>query len=330
MLSPYLSLVIPVCNEEGNLEILIQEIVATLRPLQKVFEVIFVDDASTDKSKLLLAKFCREYPEVKVIYFRRNYGQTAAFDAGFKLAKGEIVITLDSDLQNDPRDIPMLVHHIEKGYDFVAGWRRKRKDGFLLRTIPSKIANALIRRVTQTHIKDLGCSLKAYKKQFASQLRLYGEMHRFIGVLIEGMGAKVANVEVNHRERHSGVSKYNLKRTFKVVLDLVTVWFLQGFRTKPSYIFGGVGGFLFASSFLISLYVLYQKYFLQVWVHKNPLFMIAIFFSLVGVQFIGLGLIAELMVRTYFEASEQTPYWIEETLEGTSPTIYREPARIEN
>jgi glycosyltransferase involved in cell wall biosynthesis len=307
---PRLSILIPVYNEEENLVPLVSELETVLGVLGQSFEIILVDDGSTDKSPEILSRLAGEKDFLKVILFRRNTGQTAAFDAGFCHASGEIIITMDSDLQNDPRDIGQMLSLLDQGCDFVAGWRRDRKDGFLLRTLPSRIANRIIRFVTGTQIHDLGCSLKAYRKELTDELRLYGEMHRFIGVLMEGLGARIGEIEVHHRPRHAGQSKYNLIRTFKVLLDLVTVWFMQGYRTKPSYVFGGTGFTLLGLSGLISVFVLWQKFGLGIWVHRNPLFLIAVIFLVIGVQFIALGLLAELMVRTYFESSKQKPYLI--------------------
>lgn len=308
--SVYLSVLLPVYNEAENLERVIVELETSLAGAVPSFEIVVVDDGSTDGSDLLLDRLAASKPYLRPIFFRKNAGQTSAFDAGFRSARGSVVVTMDSDLQNDPRDIVQMVRLIDQGYDFVAGWRRQRQDGFLVRTLPSKIANALIRRVTRTKLHDLGCSLKAYRHDVAQELRLYGEMHRFIGVLMEGLGARVAEIEVNHRPRVAGVSKYGLMRTFKVLLDLLTVWFLQGFRAKPSYVFGGVGSALVLLSAVTASFVMWQKLFQAVWVHRNPLFVVAVFFAIVGIQFVALGLLAELQIRTYFESTGQRPYYV--------------------
>jgi len=221
---------------------------------------------------------------------------------------------MDADGQNDPKDIPKMLVKLNEGYDFVSGWRRHRKDDFLLRTFPSKIANWIIRTVRHSHLHDLGCSLKVYRSDIAKELRLYGEMHRFIGVLVEGMGARVAEVDVNHRPRRAGVSKYNLTRSFKVLLDLFTVWFLQGYRTKPIYVFGGVGTCCLLLSGALSSWVVWEKFVNDFSVNRNPLFNLAIFLSVLGVQFFVLGLLAELVIRTYFESSHQPPYLISRTI----------------
>ncbi len=313
-MNPKLSILLPIYNEEGNIVPLLEELEEALTPLKHSFEVIAVDDGSTDRSREILAELSRTKHYLKVVLFRRNYGQTAAFDAGFSHASGDIIITMDSDRQNDPNDIPLMLKMIDQGYDFVAGWRLNRKDGFVLRTFPSRIANGLIRWVMKTSIHDLGCSLKAYRRELSNELRLYGEMHRFIGILMEGMGARVGEMVVNHRPRTSGQSKYNLSRTVKVLLDLTTVWFMQRYRTKPSYIFGGTGFAMLGVSGLIAAFVLYEKLALAVWVHRNPLFNIAVFLAIVGIQFVALGIISELIIRTYFESSQQRPYLILRTL----------------
>jgi glycosyltransferase involved in cell wall biosynthesis len=307
---PRVSILLPIYNEEDNLAPLFQELTDAMKALAGDYEIIAVDDGSKDATPARLAEFAKQNPKIKVITFRRNSGQTAAFDAGFRHASGEIIVTLDSDLQNDPQDIPRMIAMLDQGYDFISGWRKNRKDGFILRTFPSKIANWMIRKVTKTKIHDLGCSLKVYRRELTDELRIYGEMHRFIAVLMEGLGARVGEMEVHHRPRVAGVSKYNLSRSFKVLIDLVTVWFLQGYRTKPSYIFGGIGGSLFGASGLLCIFVLWEKYSQGIWVHRNPLFIIAMFFAVIAVQFFGLGLLAELMIRTYFESSARAPYSI--------------------
>jgi glycosyltransferase involved in cell wall biosynthesis len=308
---PELSLVIPVFNERDNLRPLLEEIEAALTPTGRTFEVVAVDDASTDGSSLLLRELAREKPYLRVLFFGFNCGQTAAFDAGFRHASGSLVVTMDADLQNDPRDIPRLLAAMEQGgFDFVTGWRRNRHDNTFLRTIPSKIANLIIRRVTGATVHDLGCSLKLYKKSVTDQLRLYGEMHRFISVLVVGHGARVGEIEVNHRPRLAGRSKYGLSRAAKVLLDLLTVWFMRNYQTKPIYIFGGIGLSLFSLGCLLCVYVLYEKIFLGIWVHNEPWFQVALMFLVMGVQFLVLGLIAEIMVRTYFESRDKTAYLI--------------------
>lgn len=311
---PDISVLLPIHNEKDNLKPLTDEIFRALQPTGKSFEIIMVDDASRDGSREVIRDLCQKHPEAKALFFRSNRGQTAAFDAGFRAAQGNLIVTMDADRQNDPSDIPMMLQMIDQGFDFVSGWRKNRKDGFLLRKFPSKIANWLIRRITKTKIHDLGCSLKCYRKEITDELRLYGEMHRFIGPLCEMAGARVGEVEVHHRPRVAGESKYGLTRTFKVVLDLITIWFLRGYETKPIYVFGGMGSAMVGLGSLIWTYVLYEKYFLDVWVHRNPLFIIGTVLFVIGIQFIALGLLAELIIRTYFESQSRRPYSVSEKI----------------
>lgn len=311
-----LSVILPVYNEQDNLVPLMNEIEFALKSKGISFEIIAVDDGSSDKSRSILEAEYLSRPYLRLVFFRKNFGQTAAFDAGFRYSTGETIVTLDADGQNDPADIPKMLDVLNQGFDFVAGWRKNRKDSAINRNIPSKIANFLIRRTTKTTLKDLGCSLKLYKKSIAQDLNLYGEMHRFIGVLVESAGARVAQVEVNHRPRMTGVSKYGINRTFKVVLDLITVWFLKSYQTKPIYVFGGAGLMTIGISILSLLAVAYQKIAMDVWVHKNPLFIIGMILGIVGVQFIALGLMAEIMIRSYFESSNRRPYSVSKEMLG--------------
>ncbi|MCB0366671.1 MAG: glycosyltransferase family 2 protein [Bdellovibrionaceae bacterium] len=304
-----ISIVLPVYNERESIGPLLKELDPVVSTLNYEVEVIAVNDGSRDGTTEELDRLAGDYPYLKIIHFRKNEGQTAAFDAGFQYSQFEIVITMDADGQNDPADIPKMVALIEEGCDFVSGWRRKRRDSWL-RTIPSRLANRLIRLVTGTHLHDLGCSLKAYRSEFVKELRLFGEMHRFIGVLMVQSGARTQEMEVNHRPRELGQSKYGIFRTFKVLVDLVTVWFMRGFGQKPSYVFSGVGGLLLASSVLLSIFVLWQKFQFGYWVHRNPLFMIGIFIALAGIQFVGLGLLAEISIRTYHDAAQVPTYRI--------------------
>ncbi|MFT5471408.1 MAG: glycosyltransferase involved in cell wall biosynthesis [Verrucomicrobiales bacterium] len=314
MNDPYLSILLPVYNEVENIRAVVEEILAT--ELGSSFEIIAVDDASTDGTVEELEKLAAEYPNLRVVLFRANRGQTAAFDAGFREARGEIIVTMDSDGQNDPADIPKMVAMLDEGYDCIAGWRKDRKDGYFLRTFPSKIANGFIRLVTRTKVHDLGCSLRVYRVAIAKELRLYGEMHRFIAVLCEDIGAKVGECIVNHRPRAAGTSKYNLNRTFKVLLDLLTVWFMTRFRTKPIYIFGGTGLLSMLSSMGVAAFVLLQRFFGEshfghegpMYVHKNPLFTVAVILFLTGVILISMGLLAEILIRVYYEIQGVRPY----------------------
>lgn len=311
-MSVALSVVVPVYNEIENLEAMLEELHGVLAAGSRTFEVVVVDDGSRDGTAELLAKATKDRPWLRAIFFRRNFGQTAAFDAGFRAASGDIVATIDGDLQNDPRDIPAMIDKLEEGFDMVAGWRRKRSDAMLLRKVPSRIANWMIRKVTGTRIHDLGCSLRVYRRDVTQELRLYGEMHRFISVLADTMGARIAEVEVNHRPRRAGSSKYGLKRTVKVILDLVTVLFMRRYQTKPIYVFGGLGvGMMFLSAGLAG-FVLWEKFHEGVWVHRNPLFILASVAALIGVQLVATGIVAELVIRTYYESQDKRAYSIRE------------------
>jgi glycosyltransferase involved in cell wall biosynthesis len=305
-----ISVVLPIYNESENLLPLFDEIAAALAPTGKQFEIIAVDDGSRDGSQEIIRKAAAERAYLKAIFFRRNTGQSAAFDAGFQAASGTLVVTMDADRQNDPRDIPRLIAKLDEGYDLVTGWRKDRKDGFVFRRFPSLIANYLIRRVTGTQTHDLGCSLKVYRKDLTDELRLYGEMHRFISVLADGMGARIGEEVVNHRPRVAGRSKYGLLRTFKVMLDTTTVWFMRRYQMKPIYVFGGLGALMMGAAAVISAFVLYEKFVDGIWVHRNPLFLIAVTSALMGMQSIGTGILAELIVRTNFESQRKTSYAI--------------------
>lgn len=305
-----ISVVIPIYNERNNVVPLLDELDAALLPMGKSYEVIAVDDGSNDGSTELLKTIVVERKTLRVIFFRANAGQTAAFDAGFRSATGDVVVTMDADLQNDPQDIPKLVAALDEGYDVVTGWRKDRQDGMVLRRFPSHIANWMIRRMTGTKIHDLGCSLRAYRSHVTAEMKLYGEMHRFISVIAQDLGANVGEVVVNHRPRRAGVSKYGLKRTIKVLLDLMTVWFMRRYQTKPMYVFGGLGILSLFAATAIASFVLWEKFDQGIWVHRNPLFMISIMLYLMAFQFMGMGLLAEIIVRTYFESQNKTAYTI--------------------
>jgi len=305
-----LSVVVPVYNEIENLEALLDELHGVLSAEPRTFEVVVVDDGSRDGTTELLAKLTEDRPWLRAIFFRRNFGQTAAFDAGFHAATGQLVATMDGDLQNDPRDIPAMIAKLDEGFDMVAGWRRKRSDAMILRKIPSRIASWMIRKATGTRIHDLGCSLRVYRREVTEELRLYGEMHRFISVLADSMGARIAEVEVNHRPRRAGRSKYGLQRTVKVVLDLMTVIFMRRYQTKPIYVFGGLGLGMMLLSVAMAGFVLWEKLHEGVWVHRNPLFILAVVAALIGVQLLATGIVAELIIRTYYESQDKRAYSI--------------------
>lgn len=309
------SVVIPVYNEEESLSRFYRRLKEVMEKIGNNYEIIFIDDGSTDGSSLILKKIHFQDKKVKVIKFRRNFGQTAAIAAGFKYAQGQLVITLDADLQNDPHDIPKLMQKINEGYDLVSGWRKKRDDPFLAKKLPSWLANHFISYFTGVKLHDYGCTLKVYKKDIIKNLHLYGEMHRFIPALASWMGASIAEVPVRHFPRRYGHSKYSLSRITKVVLDLVTVKFLISYQSKPIYIFGAVGVFLVFAGGIAAIVTLAEKFFYGVWVHRNPMALLMVFFVILGIQFIMMGLLAEISIRTYHESQDKPTYFIDQILE---------------
>jgi glycosyltransferase involved in cell wall biosynthesis len=313
-----LSVVVPLLDEQDNLPPLYGQIKGALEGRYE-YEILFIDDGSTDRSFEILKGLHASDPRVRVIRFRKNFGQTAALSAGFAHARGEVVVALDADLQNDPADIPMLVAQLEEGCDVVSGWRKKRHDKALTRRLPSKIANWLISRITEVKLHDFGCTLKAYRREILAETRLYGEMHRFIPALASWSGAKVTECVVNHRPRTAGKAKYGLGRTLKVVLDLITVKFLGSFSTKPIYIFGGLGGLTAVGAMLSGLAVLYQKFLSpsHLAMNRNPLLVLTAMLITATIQFILMGLLAELLVRTYHESQNRATYVIKEVLDSS-------------
>jgi len=310
-----LSLVIPVYNEKENLPLLMDAINAAMLPLKKKWEAILVDDGSKDGSLEVLEELAKKDPKhVRVVVFRRNFGQTAAIAAGIDHSDGNVIILLDADLQNDPTDIPMLLAKLDEGYDLVSGWRKDRKDNRLTRTIPSNMANGLISWVTGVHLHDYGCTLKAYRREALEGFRLYGEMHRFIPVFAHSVGAKITELPVRHHPRKFGVAKYGLERTVKVVLDLFTVKFLLDFSHKPMRLFGGAGVILIGISILTLMYLLIRKLFWVIPVLSSPFFQIAVMLAILGFQSILMGLIAELLARTYHESQSKPTYTIRAVL----------------
>lgn len=302
-----ISIVIPVYNEEENIEPLYSRLKKTLESLKEDYEIIFVDDGSNDRTLELLEDIQRNDSHVLILSLRRNFGQTAAFAAGFDFARGDVIITMDADLQNDPEDIPRLLELI-KDYDLVSGWRKERKDPFFTRRLPSMIANWLISKVTGVRLHDYGCSLKAYRKDIVKNLRLYGEMHRFIPAIASWYGVRIAEVPVKHHPRLKGKSKYGLTRTFKVLLDLVTVKFLQSFSTKPIQFFGPIGLLSTFTGFVVLFYLTLLKFFKNVSIGGRPLLILGVLLIIVGVQFIGMGLIGEMLVRVYHESQRKPIY----------------------
>ncbi len=306
-----LSLIVPVYNEQDNLPLLFAAITESMNTLGKVWEVIYVDDGSRDNSLAVLSEQAEKDPEhVRVISFRRNFGQTAAIAAGLDYSQGEIVVLLDADLQNDPRDIPMLLEKLDEGYDLVSGWRKQRKDNAITRNLPSMMANKLISWVTGVELHDYGCTLKAYRRPVLEGFRLYGEMHRFIPVFANSVGARITEVVVNHQPRRFGKTKYGLERTVKVILDLFTVKFLVSYSSKPIYLFGGTGMGLMVISAMLMIYLFIRRIFFLVGVTGSPLFQTSVMFFILGFQSMLMGLIAELLVRTYHESQRKPTYTV--------------------
>lgn len=310
-----LSLIVPVYNEEESLPFLMEAICTTLQPLNQEWEVVFVDDGSIDHSMDVLKQLVEQYPEhVRVVVFRRNFGQTAAIAAGIDYSKGNIIVLLDADMQNDPADIPMLLAKLDEGYDLVSGWRRDRHDNRLTRTIPSNLANSLISWATGVHLHDYGCTLKAYRREVLDGFRLYGEMHRFIPVFANSIGARITELPVRHHSRKFGKAKYGLERTVKVILDLFTVKFLLTYSSKPIYLFGGAGMTLIFGSGILLSYLFVRKVFEGVSILGSPLFQLGVMFFILGFQSILMGLIAELLARTYHESQQKPTYTIRKIL----------------
>ena len=310
-----LSLVVPVYNEEENLPLLFDALQQVLSPIGRSWEVIFVDDGSTDKSlQVLEALFEKDSTHVRVVVFRRNFGQTAAIAAGLDHSEGDIIILLDSDMQNDPADIPLLLEKLDEGYDLVSGWRKDRKDNRFTRTIPSNLANGLISWATGVHLHDYGCTLKAYRREALAGFRLYGEMHRFIPVFAHSVGARITELPVRHHSRKFGVTKYGLERTVKVILDLFTVKFLLDFSHKPMRLFGGTGVSLIVISAALLLYLFIRKVFFLIPVLSSPFFQIGVMLLILGFQSILMGLIAELLARTYHESQSKPTYTVRTVL----------------
>jgi glycosyltransferase involved in cell wall biosynthesis len=308
--APYVSVVVPVLDEEENVDALCTRLTESLEQLGRTFEVIVVDDGSRDDTFAKLNAIAAQDERLKVVRLRRNFGQTAAMAAGFDHARGEVVVPMDGDLQNDPADIGLLIEKIDEGYDVVSGWRRDRKDGFV-RRLPSRLANRLIGWVTGVHLHDYGCTLKAYRADVIDEMRLYGEMHRFLPALAYQAGARITEVEVRHHPRVAGKSKYGLGRTFKVLLDLLTVKFLS-VSTKPSYVFGGSGVVLCFAGSLFVLWTAYQRIFNGVFAYRQPSLLVGVFLFTIGFNLILLGLLAELIVRTYHESQAKPVYIVRE------------------
>ncbi len=314
---PDLSVVIPVFNEAPNLSELHRELTETLRAWGRPYEIVLVDDGSADETFEVAARLQKSDPRVRVIRFRRNFGQTAAFAAGFAHARGRYIATADGDLQNDPRDIPVMVARLEQGFDIVCGWRKDRKDRFLTRRLPSMMANKLISVATGVRLNDYGCSLKVFRAEVVKSLRLYGEMHRFLPAIASEMGVRIAEVVVNHRPRTRGRSKYGLGRTLRVLLDLITVKFLLSYSTRPLQMFGMIGLGVGALGGVILAYLAYIRLFTPQGIGDRPLLLLGVLLAFTGVQFITIGLLAELQARTYHESQGKAIYVIRDILESS-------------
>jgi glycosyltransferase involved in cell wall biosynthesis len=306
--------IVPVFNEEKNIVTVYEELVHVLEGTDQEFEIIFIDDGSTDQSFKILSKLYKDDPRVIIISFRRNFGQTAALSAGFDHARGDIVVTLDADLQNDPMDIPKMLDKLNEGYDIVNGWRVNRKDPFLSRRLPSIIANKIISIITRVKLHDYGCTLKCFRKEVTQNIKLYGEMHRFIPAIASGMGSSVAEVRVNHRARRFGKSKYGISRTIRVILDLITVKFLLSYATRPIQVFGLLGFVCGIVGFGMALYLTIQRQFYGISLANRPALLLAVLLIFMGLQFVTLGLLAELQSRTYHEAQNKPIYIIRKIL----------------
>ena len=315
-----LSVVIPLFNEEENIPLLYEELKEVLDALEDEYEILFIDDGSTDRSLELLRNLQKNDSHMVVVNFRKNFGQTAAMAAGFDYAKGDVIVTMDADLQNDPKDIPRLLEQIKAGNDVVTGWRFDRKDAFINRRLPSIIANKIISKVTGVNLHDYGCTLKAFRKEVIKCVKLYGEMHRFIPAIASGMGIDFTEVKVNHRARRFGSSKYGISRTIRVVLDLMTVKFLLSYSTRPIQVFGLMGVVSGGIGFLIALILTFQRQFMGVPLSDRPMLFLAVLLIFVGIQFISLGLIAELQARTYHESQNKPVYHIKKVYRSVNET----------
>ena len=312
-----LSVVIPIRNEAESLAQLHRELTETLEAWGRSYEIVAVDDGSTDRSFEILSRLHAQDPRLRVIRFRRNFGQTAAFAAGFAHARGRLIVTADGDLQNDPRDIPRMIATLEQGFDIVCGWRKNRKDSLVSRTLPSMLANRLISWSTGVRLHDYGCSLKVFRAEVVKPLKLYGEMHRFLPAIASEQGVAITEVEVNHRPRRHGRSNYGLSRTVRVILDLVTVKFLLTYSTRPLQIFGLVGLVMAALGGLVLAWLVYVRLVGQQAIGDRPLLLFGVLLAFTGVQLLTIGLLAEMMARTYHESQDKPTYVIRDVLEAT-------------
>ncbi|WP_138499942.1 glycosyltransferase family 2 protein [Nostoc sp. PA-18-2419] len=311
---PDVSVVVPIHNEVESLPLLIEAIASTLSSSQISYEIICVDDGSNDGSGEFLRQEAQARSDLKAVILRRNYGQTAAMAAGFHYALGKAIVSLDADLQNDPADIPMLLAKLDEGYDLVSGWRQKRQDGAINRLLPSKIANWLIRRTTGVNIHDYGCSLKAYRAELLADMNLYGELHRFLPTLAYIEGARITEIPVRHHPRRFGRSKYGIWRTFRVLMDLLTILFMKRFLTRPMHVFGLLGLISMVSGTLIGIYLTFIKLAFGEMIGNRPLLILAVLLLVTGVQLFCFGLLAELLMRTYHESQGRPIYRVREVV----------------
>ncbi len=309
-----LSVVIPIYNEEENIKALYDELKGVLDSLDYDYEIIFIDDGSSDDSLAVLETIQRQDQRLVVVSFRRNFGQTAAMSAGFDYATGDVIVTMDGDMQNDPRDIPRFLEKMAEGYDLVSGWRHDRQDPFISRRLPSILANKIISLVTGVHLHDYGCTLKTFRKEITRGIRLYGEMHRFIPAIASGMGGRISEVKVNHRPRRFGKSKYGISRTIRVILDLLTVKFLLSYATRPIQVFGLLGIISGGIGFCLALVLTIERQFFGMPLANRPLLLLAVLLIFMGMQFISLGLLGELQVRTYHESQNKPIYTVRKVL----------------
>jgi glycosyltransferase involved in cell wall biosynthesis len=323
------SVVVPVYNEEENIPFCLEEVHQVLTEWSRIskepYEIIFIDDGSSDDTVNNLKRYATGMTSVKLVQFRRNFGQTAAMAAGFKNTKYDIVVALDGDLQNDPREIPKMVQIIRDGKaDLVAGWRKDRKDKFFSRRLPSVLANHLISLTTRVKLHDYGCTLKAMSGEIARNIKLYGEMHRFIPALADELGAKIVEVPVNHRERRFGSSKYGISRTIRVILDLITVKFLLGFSKRPIHLFGSIGLSLSAAGFFTLSVVTFERFFMSRPMGSRPMFLLSVMLCLVGMQFLVFGLLAEMLARTYYESQKKDTFVIRDIWSSNQSLLNKE------
>jgi glycosyltransferase involved in cell wall biosynthesis len=316
----HLSVVVPVYDEEDSLPLLVEGVRAALEPTGMDYELICVDDGSRDRSGLVLERLAADHPRLVVCSFRRNFGQTAALQAGISAARGDVIAMLDADLQNDPLDIPRMMVKLDEGYDLVAGWRARREDAFLNRRLPSIIANKIISVATRVNLHDYGCTLKVMRADLAKELRLYGEMHRFIPVMASLVGARIVEMPVTHHRRRFGQSKYGIGRTVGVMLDLFTVLFLRSYLVRPMKVFGLAGLIALAGGVVIAAYLTYIKLWLDHELANRPLLLMAVLLILVGIQLLSLGLVADVVGRTYHEAQRRPPYHVRKWINRAAPT----------